>query len=97
VKSCPSVLIVGWRNDDVVYLPRLVHLKLVDPSLQHGEVGLSPGMGYMVLQPFADGGNRLYSEVFDHNGWPTVPRVNYPDMSFIVILYTCKYDTLTMN
>jgi hypothetical protein len=70
MKSYPSVLIVGWRNDDVIHLSRLVTLKLVAPSLQLGEVGLFSGMGYMVPQPFAARGNRPYSEVLGHNQYP---------------------------
>jgi hypothetical protein len=57
VKSCLSVLIVGWTNDDMVHLPRLVPLKLVAPSLKPQELGLFPGTGCMLLQPFAIGGN----------------------------------------
>jgi hypothetical protein len=37
---------------------------LVGPSLQPGELGLFPGTGCMVLQPFADGGNQSYLGVF---------------------------------
>jgi hypothetical protein len=57
VKSYLSALIIGWRNDDVVHLLRLVSLKLVAPSLQPGEVGLFPSMGCMVPKPFAARGN----------------------------------------
>jgi hypothetical protein len=47
-------------------------------------VRLSPSMGCMVLQPFAVGGNRPYSEVLAHNRRPTVPEVNYRDREYVV-------------
>jgi hypothetical protein len=59
--------------------PGLVLFRLVAPPLQYGVVGLFPGMGSMVLQPFATGGNRLYPEFLGRNWHPTVPEVNYPD------------------
>jgi hypothetical protein len=76
VKSYPPVLIVGWTSDNVDSLPRFVLFRLVAPSLQPREVGLFPGTWCMVLQSFAAGVNRLYSEVLGHNRWPTVPKVN---------------------
>jgi hypothetical protein len=81
MKSCPSALIVGWRNDDVVHLPRLVPLKLVAPSLQPREVGMFPSMGSMAPQPFTAGGNRPYLEVLGRNWRPAVPWVNYSNSS----------------
>jgi hypothetical protein len=43
------------------------------------EVGLLPGTGCMVPQPYAIVGNRKHSGVLGHNRWPAVPRINYPD------------------
>jgi hypothetical protein len=64
-KSRPPKLIVGWRNDDVNHFTEINLFWLVSPSLQHGELWLFPGIGYMVPQPFADGGNQLYLGVFE--------------------------------
>jgi hypothetical protein len=38
--------------------------RLVAPPLQHGVVGLFPGMECMVPQSFAAGGNRSYPRFF---------------------------------
>jgi hypothetical protein len=55
-------LIVRWRSDGHRSFPRLVLFRLVSPHIQPGVVGLFPGMGCIVLQPFAAGGNRSYPE-----------------------------------
>jgi hypothetical protein len=60
------------------YLPRLVLFRLVAPSLQPREVGSFPGLGYLVPQLFATGGNRSYPVLLSRNRRPTVPGVNYP-------------------
>jgi hypothetical protein len=52
---------------------------LVGSFLHSVEVGLFSGMGCMVSQPYATGGNQLYPGVLDRNRWPVAPRVNYPD------------------
>jgi hypothetical protein len=77
VKSCMSMLIVVWRNDELVCLPRLVLLKLVAPSPQPREVGLFSGTGCMVPQQFAAGRNHPYPEVLGRNQRHGVPGVNY--------------------
>jgi hypothetical protein len=51
----------------MVLLRRLVTLKLVASSPQPGEVGLFPGTGCMVPQPFTTGGNRPYPKVLGRN------------------------------
>jgi hypothetical protein len=67
----------------MVVLRRLVTLKLVASSPQPREVGLFPGTGCMVSQPFTTGGNRPYPEVLGGNRQPAVPEVNYLDKSHI--------------
>jgi hypothetical protein len=64
VKSYPPAPIVGWRSDDVNIYRDLVLFRLVAPSLQPGESGSVPGMGCLVLYPFAAGGNQSYRELF---------------------------------
>jgi hypothetical protein len=53
-----------WRNP---VRPRISFFWLVGPPLQPIEVGLFLGMGCMVPQLYATGGNRLYSEVLGYN------------------------------
>jgi hypothetical protein len=57
VKSYPPTLIVGWRYDDTSHFTEISLFMLMDPSLQPREVGFFPGMGWMVPQPYAAGGN----------------------------------------
>jgi hypothetical protein len=87
VRSYLSALIVGWRNEDVVRLLRLVPHKWVAPSLQPVEVGLVISMGCTIPQPFTAGGNRPYSEVLGHNRWPVISGVNYTDTTSLVTTY----------
>jgi hypothetical protein len=57
VKSCLPALIIGWRSDGSGSCPGLVLFRLVAPPLQPGVVGPFYGMGCIVPQPFAAGGN----------------------------------------
>jgi hypothetical protein len=61
-------------------LLRLVLVRLVASSLELGEVESFFGMGSLVPELFAAGGNLSYQEFLGHNRWPAVPRVNYPDI-----------------
>jgi hypothetical protein len=67
-----------WRGGSSLWL---VLFRLVGPPLQPVEVGLFPGMGCMVPQPYAAGGNRSYPGVLGRNRRPVAPGVNYPNNS----------------
>jgi hypothetical protein len=51
----------------------------VGPPLQPVEVGLFLGIGCMVPELYAAGGNRSYLGVLGHNRWLVVPEINYLD------------------
>jgi hypothetical protein len=55
----------------------------VGPPLQFVEVGSFPGLGCIIPQPYATGGNQSYLGVMGHNRWPVLPGVNYPDTASI--------------
>jgi hypothetical protein len=78
------MLIVGWGNDDADHFIKMSLFRSVGPSLQPREVGLFLGIGCMVPQPYAAGGNRSYPGVLGRNQWPAVPRLNYPDMNIAI-------------
>jgi hypothetical protein len=61
--------------------PQLVVFRLVGLPLQPIDVGLFPGIGCMVPQPYAAGGSRSYPDVLGCTQRPIVPGVNYPDSS----------------
>jgi hypothetical protein len=62
VKSRLPVLIIRWRSDGRGPFIGLVLFRLVAPPLQPEVVGSFPGMGCMVPQSFAAGGNQSYPD-----------------------------------
>jgi hypothetical protein len=79
-KSHLPMLIIGWRSDGRGSFLGLVLFRLVAPPIQHGVVGLFPGMEYMDPQLFPARENRSYPEF-----WPYPvahgTRGIYPDSS----------------
>jgi hypothetical protein len=65
------------------YVTSIIFFRLVGPPLQPVEVGLFPGMGCMVPYSYVTRGSRSYLGVLGRNQRPAVPRVNYPDNSFV--------------
>jgi hypothetical protein len=57
------------------------------------EVGLFPGMGCMVPQPYATRGSRPYLGVLGYNQWPAVPGDE--DMPFMDTTTSSCNDTKT--
>jgi hypothetical protein len=72
-KSRLPALIVGWRSDGRGSFLGLAFFRLVAPPIQPRVVELFPGMGCMVPQPFATGGNQSYPEFWTVSGGPRYP------------------------
>jgi hypothetical protein len=63
-KSCLPALNCRLENRRRGWSSGLILFRLVAPPLQPGVVGLFPGMGRMVPQSFAAGGNQSYPRLF---------------------------------